>query len=157
MREKLKGRVCFLGIGNEDLGDDGFGPALVRRLETAGCMAVDGGMTPENALPRLASRNCDQVVMVDAVRAGAAPGSVVFMDAAEINSRFAQITTHKLSLGLLSRLIEDRTRAKVWLLGVQPLSVERNAGLSREVRDSLDALEKIVLDAKDNDNVLNLS
>ena len=37
---------------------------------------------------------------------GSAPGSVVLLDSDEMAARFPQISTHKISLGLLSKQIE---------------------------------------------------
>jgi hypothetical protein len=35
LRRGLTGRVCLVGVGNDDLGDDGFGPRLAQILSGA--------------------------------------------------------------------------------------------------------------------------
>ena len=41
--EILRGRVCLVGVGNADLGDDGFGVRLVERLSQRGTRNADCG------------------------------------------------------------------------------------------------------------------
>lgn len=141
----LKGRTAFLGIGNIDLGDDGFGVFLARELKAAGVRdAIDCGTVPEKWVAEVATQNFDHIVFLDAVLAGQTPGTVVFMDAEEIKTRFPQISTHKISLGILADLILKQSNSRVWLIGVQPKSVEENALLSDEVSESMASLASLI-------------
>jgi len=106
---------------------------------------VVAGTTPERSIGRLASGSCPNVVFLDAVDVGEAPGSALWMDAALIQSRFPQISTHKFSLGTLARLLEGR--ARVWLLGVQPGSLEPGAPLTSPVRTTMKILKDLLTDA----------
>jgi hydrogenase maturation protease len=129
LSEILIGNVAFLGIGNIDRGDDGAGMALARLLSDARVTRVyDGGMTPEKYLSVLRDNGCDTIVFLDAVEMGAQPGSLTILDAQEIEAKFPVVSTHKLSLGMLARLIAEGNNTKVWLIGVQPLSIEMGAG-----------------------------
>ena len=111
LRETLTGRTALVGIGNVDLGDDALGVRLAERLQRAGLSsAVVAGTVPENIAGALARGGYDHVVFLDAVDFGAAPGSVVLMDATEIQSRFPQVSTHKISLGMTARVIESECR-----------------------------------------------
>ena len=40
LRERLKGRVCVMGLGNVDLGDDGFGVRLAEALLRSGVSLI---------------------------------------------------------------------------------------------------------------------
>ena len=58
--------------------------------------------TPEHHLARLTDGAYDHVVFLDAVDAGVAPGAVLWLEADDIQARFPQVSTHRLSLGLLA-------------------------------------------------------
>jgi hydrogenase maturation protease len=148
LRRGLAGKVCLVGVGNEDLCDDGFGPRLAEALSGArGIQVVVAGTTPERWVAQLAAAGFDNVVFLDAVDVASPPGSAVFMDADEIEDAFPQISTHKFSLGTLARLIRMQSPARVWLLGVQPASLRQGARLTPPVSASLDALRSLICDA----------
>ena len=124
LQESLRGRVCFLGLGNTNYGDDGIGVRLAGELIDAGMPdVVIAGNTPEAFIGRIAEQRFDHLVFLDAVDFGGEPGSVVFLNADEIAARFAQISTHKISLDLLARQVEANGTTRTWLLGVQPASL----------------------------------
>jgi hydrogenase 3 maturation protease len=88
----------------------------------------------------------DHVIFLDAVEFGGAPGSVVLLDSEEMAARFPQVSTHKLSLGLLARQIETNGQAKAWLLGVQPESLRQGEQLSPTVKATLQLLLELMTD-----------
>jgi hydrogenase maturation protease len=136
--ERLRGRICFMGLGNTDYCDDGFGVRLAEKLIEAAVPDVIVARTaPERWISRLSS--FDHAVFLDAVDFGGAPGDVIFLDSAEITPRFPQISTHKISLGLLAQWIEAQGLTKAWLLGVQPESLT-SPHLSSSVQKTLDVL-----------------
>ena len=147
LRQVLQGRVCLIGVGQVEAGDDGFGVRLAEALSdaTPAWEVLVTGASPEQCLGRLADRGFNHAVFLDAVDLGAAPGSVTLLDSAEMASALPQISTHRLSLGVLARLIEDRGETQAWLLGVQPESLVRGRGLSPVVQTTLDALRDLML------------
>jgi len=148
----LQGRVCLMGIGNTDYGDDGFGVRLVEELVGAGVSdVIVAGNEPEHWVGIAAEQEFDHVVLLDAVEFGATPGSVVFLEGQELISRFPQVSTHKISLGLLAKLIESNGITKVWLLGVQPQSTREGKALTSAVRASLKALRELLFRLKTRD------
>ncbi len=195
LADLLQGRVCVVGVGNPDFGDDGFGVRLAKELgalwENNTTLSVFvAGTAPERFLrsarssaerggpdhiaesrigvaagsevprqsadwrgellrtvsPRAggedpcAERDYDQVLFLDAVDFGGAPGEVVLLNSAEMEARFPQISTHKISLGLLARLVEANGKTKAWLLGVQPESLVVGRELSPIVQRTLELL-----------------
>jgi len=146
-------RVCLMGVGNVAYGDDGFGVRLAEGLKAEGrspkaegnpksegrSKDLDGicsdfglrrqvtvaGTSPERFINRVADEGFDHLIFLDAVEFGGAPGSVVLLNSDEIAARFPQVSTHKLSLGLLARQVEANGRTKAWLLGVQPELLSR--------------------------------
>ncbi|MDR7418645.1 MAG: hydrogenase maturation protease [Armatimonadota bacterium] len=144
LRVALAGRPCLVGMGNADRCDDGFGVRLAEALADAGADVIVAGTTPERWIGHLARSGFDNVVFLDAVDVGAPPGSAVLMDAGDVEAAVPQISTHKLSVGTLAKLLRAQSRARVWLLGVQPVSVREGTGLSAPVEASLHALETLV-------------
>ncbi|MBI4537533.1 MAG: hydrogenase maturation protease [candidate division NC10 bacterium] len=145
LRRRLVGRVAVVGIGNPDLGDDGAGMRLAERLAARGLPDVIlAERTPERWLPRLARVGYDGVLFLDAVEAGAHPGSVLLLDGAEAESRFPQLSTHKLSLGTLARLLEAEGGARVLLLGIQPARLAPGGGLSAPVEMTVEILADLL-------------
>ncbi len=71
--------AVIVGFGNDLRGDDGVGQAVVRDLESGGLpggvRCADVGIGGIALLHELAA-GCDRLVIVDAVRRGAAPGTV---------------------------------------------------------------------------------
>lgn len=135
----LRGRVAVVAVGNPAHGDDGAGLLLAEKLREAGCPSVHvAGTSPERVLRWLAREGSNTVLFLDAVDFHGQPGSVIFLNSAAIKTRFPQISTHKLSLGLLARLIEQEGKTGVWLLGIQPESLNP-AGSVRGSRTSKNA------------------
>lgn len=154
----LEGQVCFVGLGNREHGDDGAGMALIDRLQTglphpsslpsppffveplsaaARFSFLRAGTQLESHLHRLTTGTWDHVVLLDAADFGALPGSVALLDRAEMRARFPQVSTHRLSLGLLAGLIESAGRSRAWLLAIQPTSLRAGAQLSPEVQQAV--------------------
>lgn len=141
LEDCLTGPVCVVGVGNPDLGDDGLGMWLAGELSRAGIRPVIlAGTQPEACLTAIEATGCPHVLFLDAAGFGAAPGGVAWFESREIVARFPQVSTHKLSLGLLARLLEADGARQVWLLGVQPASLKPGEPLSEPVRETAAAL-----------------
>lgn len=148
LQSALSGRVCFLGLGNIDAGDDGFGVRLAEALARAGLPdVVVLGTSPEQQLGQYADAGFDHLVFLDAVEIGAAPGSVVFLNSREMAARFPQISTHHISLGMLAKYVESDRRTRAWLLGVQPASLKTSRELSPNVQTALAILTDLIAGA----------
>lgn len=147
LRELLEGRVCLMGLGNVDCGDDGFGVRLAEALLEAGVPDVAVARTnPEDYVGRIADQGFDRLIFLDAVEFGASPGSVAFLNAREICARYPQISTHKISLGVLAKWIRATSRTKVWLLGVQPQSIKSEEPLTPTVSATSNLLRTLLLE-----------
>ena len=80
----MAARVLVAGIGNLFLGDDGFGPEVVRRLAAqdglpAGVRVVDYGIRGMHLAYDLLDP-CDALVLVDALPGDGIPGEVVVLE-----------------------------------------------------------------------------
>jgi hydrogenase maturation protease len=128
-----------MGVGNELRKDDAAGleiaSSLRRRLGAApapGVKIYASTLMPERLLSRLASAG-GRIVVFDAVEASAMPGEVVFRRMADTKHGF--FGTHNIPLKLVPGL-EGRLD-DVFLVGVQPASLEVGSGLSETVRESI--------------------
>jgi len=147
LEQTLAGQVCFMGLGNVDYGDDGFGVRLAEELIAAGVPdVIVAGTTPDRWISHFAG--FDHIVFLDGVEFGGAPGSAVFLDSAEIAVRFPQISTHKISVGVLARWVELTGGTKAWLLGVQPESLKPGQQLSPTLQKTFDALRELLCTLK---------
>ena len=154
LRRCLHGRVCLMGLGNAEHGDDGFGVRLAEALQDAptggsahsSFVAIVAGTNAESMLGRATEGGFDHLVFLDAVDFDGKPGSVIFLDATGIVARFPQVSTHGMSLGLLARLAEGDGAANVWLLGVQPSSLQPALGLTPPVQASFEVLYAMIRD-----------
>lgn len=147
--------LLVLGLGNVLLEDDGVGAAAVsilRERYTApdGVEVLDGGTLGLSLLPYLQS--AETVILVDAVRTDAEPGSLVRLTGDEVAPAVAtRLSPHQVGVADLldgARWLE-RYPTRVVLLGLVPESMELSVGLSAKVRPALPALvERIVDEAR---------
>ncbi len=137
----LHGPVCWVGLGNAEYSDDGFGVRLAECLFAAGLPdVVIAGKSPDRYMGEITARDFAHVVFLDTVEFGGAAGSAIFVNANEILSRFPQISTHKISLGLLAKWVEASGKTTAWLIGVQPRSIAQGGKLTPEMETTLTAL-----------------
>lgn len=149
-----QGRLCVVGLGNPMAGDDGFGMHLVAALRShlPAPTSVDRkllapGVELERCLSTITKERFDHIVLCDAVDFGEAPGAVVWLSADEIAARLPQLSTHRLSLGLVARLLEANGTTRAWLLGVQVGSCRPSPALSPPVAASTSALVSLWLES----------
>jgi len=143
LKERLKGRVTLVGVGNTWKGDDGAGPALVNRLQgRVEAQLIDAGEVPESFLGRIEETSPDTIVFLDVADVGASPGEIAIIEGEQL--RDVTFSTHRLTLALLMRYLEDSTAADVFLLAIQPKDLGFGEGMSQVVEEAVEALEKIL-------------
>lgn len=153
LKECLKGRVCLLGVGNSVYGDDALGIQLAaqlsKRFEECSTQpdVIEAGMMPERYVGRIIDDNqYDSVVFLDAVDFEGEAGSVLVANSEEMVSRFPQISTHKISLGMLATWVESSGTTKAWLIGIQPGLMKMGQGITQAVQDTIDVLVEVIYD-----------
>ena len=143
-------RTLVLGIGNILLRDEGVGVRVVeamRRLALGQDIDyIDGGTSGADLLDEVADR--PKVIVVDAAKADAAPGTVFRFGVDDL----MQGGEHALSLhefGLLETLMAAKhlgcAPREVVIFGVQPKEVHAGLELSREVAGVLPKVIELVL------------
>ena len=142
-------RILVVGFGNVLTGDDGAGPAVVRRLRELGLpvevRAVEAG-SDSLILPTLWAGEA-AIWMVDAVVGGAQPGAVHRLEhdrILKIPQRHA--TVHHLSLPESLRWIAltypEMATVRYRLWGIEPASLELGAGLSEPIGRAVDEVAR---------------
>ena len=153
MNERIP--LLVLGLGNVLLEDDGVGSATIALLHDrfeppVGVRVFDGGTLGLSLLPYL--QMSDAVILVDAVRADGAPGTLVRLDGDDVAPAVAtRLSPHQVGVADLldgARWL-DRYPTRVVLVGIVPESMELSVGLTPLVRASLPALvEQVVAEAE---------
>ena len=138
--------VLVLGLGNVLLGDDGLGAAAVARVERdyrphPGVRLEEGGTLGLSLLGLLA--DSDHVILVDAVRADAPPGTLVRLDGDDVADAVRdRLSPHQVGVADLldaARLI-DCYPTTVTLLGLVPTVIELAVSRSNAVDSALEQL-----------------
>lgn len=146
--------LLVLGLGNVLLEDDGVGGAAISLLldrfkAPRGVRVLDGGTLGLSLLPYLEA--ADTVILVDAVNADAAPGTLVRLDGDDVMPAVVtRLSPHQVGVADLldgARWL-GRYPERVVLLGLVPAAIELGVGLSPLAHASLPALvDRIVAEA----------
>jgi hydrogenase maturation protease len=145
--------VAVIGVGNRLRRDDGAGIAVARRLAT--CTGDEETVkVSEQEGETLALLETWQgaaaVLLVDAVRSGAAPGTVHRADASRMPvpaGLLSSTSTHAVGLGETIELARalGRLPPRVLVFGVEGSRFDAGEGLTREVEAVLDQLAELVM------------
>ena len=145
------GDLLVLGLGNLLCGDDGVGVAAVsavsQRFEVPdGVRLLDGGTLGLSLLGWLAE--ADDIVLVDAIRHGGAPGSLVRLEGDEVeHAARERLSVHQIGVAdLLDSLrLLDAWPRRLSLLGLEPEDLGLGISRSRAVERALPALVDAVV------------
>ncbi|MBW2020412.1 MAG: HyaD/HybD family hydrogenase maturation endopeptidase [Deltaproteobacteria bacterium] len=144
-------RIVILGVGNMLLSDEGVGVHVANKLMEMslppGVEVVEGG-TDGFGLMNVVT-GADRLIVVDAVKGGAAPGSIYRFD---INDAPAYPDMYKTSvhqIGILevvhlSELIGKTPETTI--IGVEPKSLDMGMELSPEVKAKLPKIIELILE-----------
>jgi hydrogenase maturation protease len=139
-------RVLVAGVGNLFLGDDGFGPEVVRRLaQTAlppGVRAVDYGIRGMHLAYDLLD-GYDALILVDTVPAEDPPGTVSVLEVSDV--RGGDFDPHGMNpVAVLSNVERlGGTLPQTYVVGCAAADVGEGIGLSAPV----DAAVPVAVDA----------
>ncbi len=140
---EVSGRVLVAGIGNLLLGDDGFGPEVVRRLAEASDLpdevrVVDYGIRGMHLAYDLLD-GYDELVLVDALPGGGEPGRITVLEIGEGDVGSGAFDPHGMDpvavLAGLRRL--GGTLPRTYVVGCRPVDLEEGIGLSDPVADAV--------------------
>jgi hydrogenase maturation protease len=137
-------RTVVLGLGNPLMADDGLGLLALERLRAEwdmppGVTLADGGTWVMMLLPMI--EEADALLLLDAIRAGQAPGTLTELGREELPRYFAhKLSPHQIDLREVLALTELRGTmpARVVAIGVEPERVELCTALSPVVEARMD-------------------
>ena len=138
--------TLVIGLGNALMGDDGFGLAVLAQLEHHWVLPsefelVDGGTWGMNLLPLIETAGA--VLFLDAIRLGAAPGTVHELEGDAVPRRLAhKLSPHQIDLGevLAIAMLRGTLPPGLFALGIEPAVVEMGTALSPEVESAMPSL-----------------
>jgi hydrogenase maturation protease len=145
-------RSIVLGVGNILLSDEGVGVRAVELLRAAwevpaGVSLIDGGTSAMELLDDL--EGVDLLIVLDAVRAGRVPGSLIRLAGDEVPVFFrAKLSPHQIGLAdvLASLDLLGTPPRETVIFGVEPLSLETGLDLSMPVAACLPEMAHKVVD-----------
>jgi hydrogenase maturation protease len=143
-------RTVVLGLGNPLMGDDGFGLAVLARLQgdwelPPSVELVDGGTWGMNLLPLI--EDAEEVILIDAIRTGAPPGTLVEIE----GDRLPKYLAHKLSphqidlkevLGVA--MLRGTLPGRLVAIGAESGRLELSTMLSPVLEDRVDDVARAV-------------
>lgn len=137
--------ILLIGIGNEYRSDDGVGIAIARRLRgtlPAGVTVLEE--SGEGAALIEAWQGATSVMLVDAVRSGAPPGTIHRLDAsaAPLPARFFHYSIHAFSAAEAVELARSlgQLPQRVIFYGVEAENFELGVGLSPAVEQAVEGI-----------------
>jgi len=140
--------INVLGIGNVLMGDDGFGPAVVRAFDAAyqagpDVDVVDIGTPGLDLMPWFA--DVDRLVIVDTVKSSLPPGTMRLYDKGDVlrHAPSVRVGPHDPGVkeALLTLEFAGRAPREVTLIGVVP-APPVEAAVAPAVQALVDALEQ---------------
>ncbi len=138
--------TAVLGLGNPLLADDGAGLVVMERLAAAhpwpdDLEFVDGGTWGLSLLPLF--EDVERLLILDAVRTGESPGTVVRGEADQVPRWYAHpVSPHQIDLRevLGAATLINVVPTTLVVIGIEPRTTEGlHIGLSDEVDRSVDA------------------
>ena len=128
--------TVVIGVGNPLMGDDGLGIAVLEELREGWTFEphlelLDGGTWGMNLLPHV--EGARRLLLIDAIRARAEPGTLVVLEKDEIPRFLAtKLSPHQIDVKEVLALAELRGTMpdEMVAIGLQPHSVEMRASLS---------------------------
>jgi len=139
-------RTLVLGLGNLLLGDEGVGVHAVRAFEKAGCpegvTVLDIGTAILDALPAI--EQADRIIVVDAVKADEAPGSVYRMPLEAFARSQVIASMHGFDLQRVLLLAQRQDVPEVIVIGVEPAVIDWSLDLSPPVRDAMPTILELL-------------
>lgn len=142
--------IVITGCGNPLFADDGFGPAVIEELKKitlpGNVKTVDAGTgAPDLIFTLLDPLTTKKIIVIDIVDFGSKPGDVIKFQPGELFPENIKDTGHGEIVQSLQAL---KSRFDVTIIGCQPKNVPfpfMEIGLSREVKDAIAPVVKIIL------------
>jgi len=145
-------RIVVLGVGNILLSDEGIGVRTVEKLLQdyvlpAEVEVIDGGTSAMEMLEDLG--HADHLIIVDAVRSGKPPATIVRMAGADVPVFFrTKLSPHQVGLSdvLATLVLMGEQPGSTTVIGIEPQSLELGMALTSAVAEQLPQVVQMVKD-----------
>jgi hydrogenase 3 maturation protease len=143
LRERLRGKVLLVGIGNSIRADDGIGPKIVAMLDgRVKAELLDAGEVPESYAGRILTTQADTIVFIDAADFHAEPGDVAILEADDLTG--FGVSTHQMPLNIFGHFLKENSHADIFALGIQPSQLGLGEPMSADVWSSAEYLAELL-------------
>lgn len=144
--------VLVLGVGNILMGDEGIGTRAIDLLDKRyrfpeNVELLDGGTSGIELLRYIEGR--DHLILIDAVKGGQPPGTVVRVEGEDVPARFrTRISPHQLGISdlLATAQLTDSIPENMVLFGIEPKDVVMRLEMSPEVEAAMNRLAEVVVE-----------
>ncbi|HXP96767.1 MAG TPA: HyaD/HybD family hydrogenase maturation endopeptidase [Telmatospirillum sp.] len=144
--------IVVLGIGNVRMSDEGIGVHAVKALQERYLLpervkVIDGGAAGMELLPEI--EDASLLIVIDAVRVGMPPGTVVCMEDDEVAAFFkTKLTPQQVGLSDILATLHRSGRGplEATLIGVQPDCLDMTMALSPKVAARMNEVLGLVKD-----------
>ena len=145
-------RAVVLGVGNIILSDEAAGVRAVEALERGwllpqNVMAIDGGTSGMEMIEDLS--DVDLLIVLDVIKTGAAPGTVVKISGDEIPVFFRnKLSPHQIAVPdvLASLELLDAMPREIMVLGVEFISLELGLEMTPTIAEKVPVLAAMAAD-----------
>lgn len=145
-------KVVVLGVGNTLLTDEAIGVRAVEALQQRYLLppevnVIDGGTAGMELLESL--EDLDQLIIVDCVRVGQPPATVIRRIDDEVPAFFrTKISPHQLGISdvLAALRLRERFPKRLALIGIQPKDLETGVELTPEVAATMPEVLALVVE-----------
>jgi hydrogenase 3 maturation protease len=144
-----KNRIVVLGIGNVQKGDDAAGALCADALIKKHCKNIPAnikiincGEVPENYTGDIRRFKPSHVLIIDAVIAGHEPGTIFIVDQRMIEN--TDVSTHRMSLSMLYRFLEESIGCQVLMIGIEPDNVNLDTAISEKAKNAIDTIVQFI-------------
>jgi len=146
-------QTLIVGVGNQLMGDEGVGPYAVHNLSLLpmpeNVDIIDCGSDILSIISHIDKPK--KIIVIDAIRAGGEPGRIYKYHFDELNNiETNKGSAHQLqvveALRLLKKTCPCLSRCDITVIGIEPKVMKLSADLSKEVRDSIADLTRLVLE-----------
>ncbi len=134
--------TVIVGIGNIIKGDDGAGPLVCEQLKHENICAdlIDAGTVPENYIQTIIKKAPQNLVVIDAIDFGDAPGTIRIFEPDQLSSHV--ISTHSLSPRLFVDMVCQEINIDVYFIGIQPAQIKLGQSISQQVSLAIEQLSQ---------------
>ena len=150
-RKSRKHRILIAGVGNELRKDDGFGPAVIRELNTASACSmldadiIDFGQRLYDLLLKM--KEYDVVIVVDAMEGEGKPGDIYMVKPEDVyKARAESLNPHHADLKELITIGKEMGSLPedVYVIGCHPEDVSWGIGLTPAVAGKIKVVINLI-------------